>query len=567
MRPLQRFAADVGAPLLVLHDDASIGRLEAREDGWAVHPITGPLPDPQRWAGVAVVVADRQALRSAVSALPRLGRTRSLACVLTDEDHPAPVLPQPDWPPVTRLHARPVPTGGALTVLHLDEPMSVQALLGALASAAGSSRAAPRRIVLASDAHRHRHTLPPEVVVRPDDDSPTPSYDPAAAPAPAVVTDPVLGRGPLDEGIFNPIGFHSEPGHGVTDLDGAAQVSARAVATLRDHTAARVDWSDPTPELARSVVCLAMAGIPVVGTPPPAAARPWLGDELADALAADADVSDLLRREEHSIRLRRAALLLHAVRGWQFRAASVAGRPVSRFPTCSVVLATRRPDLLDIAVGNVARQRGVEVELVVAAHGFDPDSQRVRDLHPGPVEVVALPSETVFGNVLNAGVTASSGQIVVKMDDDDYYGPHFLLDLLLAREYSGADVVGTPAEFVYLEDLDLTLRRHGTPRDASERFAGLVAGGTISISRGLLDEAGGFQPVHRFVDHQLFNSTQALGATTYRSHGLGFMLRRSSGGHTWGVGGDHFLDPTRLHQQWPGYAPTRILEPDPSETT
>jgi hypothetical protein len=210
----------------------------------------------------------------------------------------------------------------------------------------------------------------------------------------------------------------------------------------------------------------------------------------------------------------------------------------------------------------------VEVELVVAAHGFEPDLARLLDQHPGlNLRVVSLPPETLFGDVLNAGVRVSSGDVVVKMDDDDFYGPHFLLDLLLARDYSGADVVGTPAEFVFLEDLDRTVRRAGTPRDASERFASIVAGGTIMISRELLVSVGGFQPVRRFVDQQLFHAVRSVGGTIYRSHGLGFMLRRSSDGHTWTVGDEHFLDADRLRAEWDGFVPTRILEPDDLETT
>ena len=38
-----------------------------------------------------------------------------------------------------------------------------------------------------------------------------------------------------------------------------------------------------------------------------------------------------------------------------------------------------------------------------------------------------------------------------KVDDDDRYGPEHIWDLVLARQFSGATVVGKGAEFVYLE--------------------------------------------------------------------------------------------------------------------
>lgn len=563
MKQLRKFARLVGEPVLVLHDDESTDLLATLEADWEVHPVGGPLPDQQRWAGVALVVADRGSLRRVAGVVPRLGRTRAIACLLTDENTPPYLAPRPDWPPVTRLASRRLVTGGALTVLRLEAAMPAHLVLRELARMSGTSQPDPGRIVLATPGLRRRFTLPPQIVVMADRRLPVQEYDPRVAPAPAVVADPALARGPLDEGVINPIGFHSEPEHGIAVLEGAEEVSARTVIALRSYQGVRVSWAEPTPDLARTVAALAMAGIPLLGDPPPPDMRDWLGQSLADALSWDVDVTDPLRREEHSIRLRRAALLLHSGPGWRARVTEAAGGTATRLRSCSVVLATRRPHQLDNALAQVARQQGVDLELVVAAHGFRPDVGQVRAQLPGrTVDVVSLPADALFGDVLNAGVNASSGEIVVKMDDDDFYGPHFLLDLLLAREYSGADIVGTPAEFVYLEDLDRTVRRHGTRRDASERFAGLVAGGTISVPREVLAAVGGFQPVRRFVDHQLLHAARAAGATVYRTHGLGFMLRRSSGGHTWQAGDDHFLDTDRLRQEWDGFVPTRILEPD-----
>ena len=563
MKQLETFLRDLGSPLLVLHDAASASAVAACDAAWLVHQIGRPMPDRQPWAGVALVVADRESLRRVTSTLPPVGRTRAIACLLTDEDQPAHLAPRPDWPRVTRLSARALTSGGAMTSLHLQAPVAAHAVFRELARVAGTSLPDPGRILLESPGHHRRVTLPPGIVVPADTTVPVQEYQPDVAPPPAVVSDPELARGPLDEGVINPIGFHSEHDQGIATLERLQEVSARTVAALRSHQGVWVDWADPTPELARAVAGLAMAGIPLVGGPAPREAHAWLGDALYGALSVEADLTEPLRREEHSVRLRRAALLTHSGPGWRARVTEAAGRVSPRFPSCSVVLATRRPHQLDFAMRQVARQRGVTVELVVAAHGFEPDLSRVREQVPGrAVEVVSLPPDTLFGDVLNAGVAASSGDIVVKMDDDDFYGPDFLVDLLLAREYSGADVVGTPAEFVYLEDLDRTIRRHGTSRDASERFANLVAGGTITVPRGLLAAMGGFAPVHRFVDHQLFHAAQAVGATIYRAHGLGFMLRRSSNGHTWTVGDEHFLDTNRLRDQWDGFVPSRILEPE-----
>jgi len=172
-----------------------------------------------------------------------------------------------------------------------------------------------------------------------------------------------------------------------------------------------------------------------------------------------------------------------------------------------------------------------------------------------------MPPAALFGDVLAAGVRAASGDLVVKMDDDDWYGPDFLSDLQLARHYSGAEVVGMTAEFVYLEALDRTVRR----TDESERTAKFVAGGTMMLGRAFLASVGGFRPVRKYVDAQLLSATHAAGGSVYRTHGLGYVLRRSPSGHTWDAGADYFLDRERLDEQWEGFVPSRLLEYDDAD--
>ena len=132
------------------------------------------------------------------------------------------------------------------------------------------------------------------------------------------------------------------------------------------------------------------------------------------------------------------------------------------------------------------------------------------------------------------------------MDDDDWYGPDFAADLLLALDYSGADLVGAPAEFTFLEELWLTTRSTAT----TEVFRPAVAGGTMLTSRAVLRQVGGFRDTVRYVDATLLAAVAAAGGTTYRSHGLGYVLRRGATGHTWDPGLAYFLRPERAREQW-----------------
>lgn len=351
-----------------------------------------------------------------------------------------------------------------------------------------------------------------------------------------VVVDP--GLGPLDEALLNPLGFRRDWDRGPVPLPDGEPTPAM-VASLRDAQAVVVGAGAS----ARTVAGLAMAGVPLIG-----------GEY------GDPDVDDPMRREEHSVRLRRTALREHSSLGWRQRVGAATGVRVAAYPSVSVLLPTRRPEQLEFALRQIARQRGVdELELVLATHGFAADRGLVRALlGDRPHTVLPVPADTIFGDVLRAATDAAAGDVVVKMDDDDWYGPDVIADLLLARHYSGAELVGMPAEMVYLEPIRTTVRRRGP----SENFGAVVAGGTMTIDRALLRAVGGFQSVPRHVDARLLESVRAAGGSVYRTQGLGYVLRRTAGGHTWDTGLGYFLTRQSLAGQWRGFRPSQLLEDD-----
>lgn len=331
----------------------------------------------------------------------------------------------------------------------------------------------------------------------------------------------VAVREGLDLRVFNPIGFRPDWDRGVVDLPPGPPTAAM-VSSLRDAQGVRV----PADAARETVAALAMAGVPLVG--------PGF---------ADVDLDDPLSREEHSIELRRSAIDEHGSVDWQ--------RPVS------VLLATRRPEQLDFALAQVARQRGVtSLELVLAPHGFDVDPAAVRDAVGIDARVVPASADTVFGDVLHAAAEAAEGDVLLKMDDDDWYAPDVVADLLRARAYSGAELTGMPAELHYLAPRDLTVKR-GHPTELYARF---VAGGTMLVDRSVLREVGGFRSVRKYVDAQLLAGVTAAGGAIYRTHGLGYVLRRNESGHTWQVDMDYLLDPSRVQRTWEGLSPSRLME-------
>ncbi len=572
--PVSAALAGLQGPVLVV-TDLPVERVvaEGLADDVTVLPL-GAAPADPRFRTVLLAVADPAALRRAATALPPLGGARTVGCVVLAA--PAPVLlrPRPLWPALVDLDARVDGAGVATTRVRFATRVgSAAEVLVELARATGLPAGTGNAGLFVA--------LGGDTAAPPVDPSAVTSYDVASETPPDVVVGggagdlpetAVLGRapvrlatsddlavGPLDEALLNPHGFRREWDGEVVDLPPDASATPGCVRALRGAQGVRVTW--PADE--RAVAALAMSGVPLVSGPVPALSRARLGDALADVLEQQVDLADALPREEHSVRLRRAALAHHSTLGWRGRLAARAGTRSAAHPTVSIVLPTRRPDLLDFALRQVAKQRaslpGVEIELVLAAHGFVPDAAQVAAALDGRAHtVLPLDAATLFGDVLRAATDAAAGDVVLKMDDDDWYGGDVVTDLLLARRYSGAELVGMPAEMVYLEPIATTVRRRGP----SEGHGAVVAGGTMMIDRSLLRAVGGFRPVRRFVDAQLLDAVRVAGGSTYRTHGLGYLLRRTSAGHTWDTGLGYFLTRQAVADQWHGFRPSALLDHD-----
>lgn len=421
----------------------------------------------------------------------------------------------------------------------------------------------------------------PPVVARPGPVGWTRFTEPGHPPA-AVPADPTMVP-PVDERAVNPGGFLQTPPHGFGDLEpragrwaavyqGRALVTFAAsgavtdadVARLRRLRGLRVRWrlshTGPVPA-ARVIAGLAAAGVPLIAPDPPEWVRPLLGAGLTDLIArvTEADLADDLDREVFSVRLRRLALRAHGTRGrWhQLTAGEVPGHGPYETPKVSVVLCTRRADMVRFAVSQVARQRGVDLELVLGLHGIPLArvAEAVRGL-PFPVTAFEADPALPFGAVLNEGFARASGTFVTKMDDDDWYGPDHLADLALAHVYTGAELIGAPAEFVHLEQIDVTVQRSRR----TECFRDSVAGGTLFLTRTLFETIGGFRPVPRHVDGELCKAVRAAGGRIYQIHGLNYILRRRTAqGHTWREPIGYFLA-RRNRRQWRGWYANPLME-------
>ena len=311
---------------------------------------------------------------------------------------------------------------------------------------------------------------------------------------------------------------------------------------------------------------LAARGVPVRLTdadPDPALER-LLGSELGRLMRADVARCGAAGRETLSIALRRAALREHSLAARARQVCQAAGTAAPDAPLVSVLLATRRPELLGHAVASVARQDYPRLELVLALHGAGFGGGRVRAAlagFPHRVRVLRADAAQPLGRVLASAARAAAGDLLAKMDDDDAYGREHLWDLALAQAYSGAALVGKFPAVAYLAREGRTARARWVP---DEVWSGSITGGAMLIQRAALERAGGWRAQPRHVDSALVEDVLRSGGSVYRTHHQGYVLVRHGGRHTWRRPDAEFLaDAESVSPGWPAKLPGMEDVPPP----
>lgn len=152
-------------------------------------------------------------------------------------------------------------------------------------------------------------------------------------------------------------------------------------------------------------------------------------------------------------------------------------------PLVSVVLTTRdRPTFLRIALRCYQHQTYPSRELIVVDDGdrFPASEAAVR---AAGGRLLRVPPGTLLGEKLNIGCAEARGVFLQKMDDDDWYGQHFL-EAMVRRILMEWQVACSPALAFIQPILFFSLGtweiRRSSPRES--------AGGTLCFPRSLWQE-------------------------------------------------------------------------------
>lgn len=302
---------------------------------------------------------------------------------------------------------------------------------------------------------------------------------------------------------------------------------------------------------ARRIFEITACGASVVSPPSPAIERFFPDKSIltaADEKETHAHLRALLRSDSYRQRLLHRAQReiwknhTYAARVDQVLASVNLPTPV-RDKSVSILAPTYRPHAVDSILENAARQSGLETELVILTHGFEVNSVEVKakaaDLGLTNVSTISAAKNVTLGECLNLLVDTAQGQILTKMDDDDYYGENYLADLVHALNFSQADLVGKAATYFYFESKDATILSYGAHE---HRYTDFVRGATLTAPAEVFREHR-FEALGRSEDSTFLRSVTAAGGRVYAADRFNYFVRRSAdvSSHTWQVADDELF--------------------------
>lgn len=357
---------------------------------------------------------------------------------------------------------------------------------------------------------------------------------------------------PLEDQLDVLLLDHALPARGVLPrplADVARNVNHAGVGDAVAAASVVVDGPRRTPGDTWTVVEAAAAGTPVVsvsGLRPPeglVTVNPDGAQALRAEVVARLHQPELADRE--ALVQRRAVLERHtfAHRAKDILASVGRPEPVAAESTVSAVVPTNRLHEIDNVLASIGRQAHRSVELVLVLHGIElPAAElraRARDHGVPDLEIVEAPSHLTLGACLNRGAQAAGGDLIAKMDDDNYYGTHYLTDLVQALEGQAAGIAGKWAHYVWLRSTGAVVLRYP---DFESSWARRIQGGTMLFTAEVLRDLQ-FSDLPRAVDSTILDRAIEAGVPIWSADRFNFVSVRGDDRttHTWTVEDATFL--------------------------
>lgn len=210
-------------------------------------------------------------------------------------------------------------------------------------------------------------------------------------------------------------------------------------------------------------------------------------------------------------------------------------------PGVTILTATNKVGYMKKIFDNYDRQTYRQKEMVVILNNdsLNLDVWKARAALSKDVQIIKIDEKEPLGYCLNYGIENSRYPYITKMDDDNYYAPEFLTDLMNTHHFANADIVGKLSYYVYLKGGGILLLM--CP-GMENRYVNFVSGSALIIRRDVFDRVK-FSDVPQGSDSVFLNECVKKGVTIYSADRYNYIYERRSSKkeHTYQISDEVYL--------------------------
>lgn len=205
-------------------------------------------------------------------------------------------------------------------------------------------------------------------------------------------------------------------------------------------------------------------------------------------------------------------------------------------PGVSIILPTSKKKYVDNIFYNYKRVNYPEKELIIIINNnsLDINSYKAKARNLENIRIYQLDESCTLGECLNFGVLNSKFDYISKMDDDDYYGPNYLIDSMNVFKYTDAKVTGKTTRFIYFESSKTLAIWTIDNKNCSYIFYPHVSGGTILFKKEVSEKLK-FRNLNVGEDYHFLQDCSDRGIKTYSSDKYNYIYFKHiyPQDHTW----------------------------------
>src|SRR5699024_144316 len=153
----------------------------------------------------------------------------------------------------------------------------------------------------------------------------------------------------------------------------------------------------------------------------------------------------------------------------------------------SVITSTNRKHNLKDYFQQLINQKYINLQVILITHGFKLSDKEIlkyhKDIHELDLKIIHVTDDQPFEYCLNKAISKIKYPYVAKMDDDDFYFEHYLIDSWIAARYTDADLVGKFSTYTFFQGSILTISKHKNTR---RKYHPFVMGATFFAKSELM---------------------------------------------------------------------------------